>query len=162
MPAELLDGDPAPDFQAVAVGGDYPPEGQTVRLADLRGRRVVLFFYPQNDTPGCTLQACAIRDAWNDLRERAAVFGVNHDTPEGHRRTIEKLALPFPLLSDENHRIARAYGLWLDDGGGGDAEGGESTERATFILDAGGRVEAVLRRVDPAKHAWWLLWVLSH
>ncbi len=162
MPAELLVGDPAPDFHAVAVGGDYPPEGQYINLESLRGRRVVLFFYPQNDTPGCTEQACAIRDVWAEFKELAAVFGVNHDTPGNHRGIIAKLGLPFPLLSDEGNRIARAYGLYLGDQGGGDAEGGESTERSTFILDPEGRVEAVLRKVDPSKHAWWLLQVLGH
>ena len=158
----MLVGDPAPDFLAVAVGGDYPPEGQYVNLESLRGRRVVLFFYPQNDTPGCTEQACAIRDVWDELHGQAAVFGVNHDTPEAHRRIIEKLALPFPLLSDADNRMARAYGLYLGDQGGGDVEGGESTERSTFIIGPDGRVEAIMRKVDPAKHAWWLLQVLSH
>ena len=133
-----------------------------MNLESLRGRRVVLFFYPQNDTPGCTEQACAIRDVWEELKGQAAVFGVNHDTPENHRSIIAKLALPFPLLSDEDNRLARAYGLYLGDQGGGDVEGGESTERSTFILGADGRVEAVMRKVDPSKHAWWLLQVLSH
>ena len=126
MSAELLVGDPAPDFLAVAVGGDYPPEGQQVNLASLRGRRAVLFFYPQNDTPGCTEQACAIRDVWAEFKELAAVFGVNNDTPENHQRVIARLALPFPLLCDEGNRIARAYGLYVGDQGGGDVEGGES------------------------------------
>ena len=162
MPAELLTGDPAPDFLAVAVGGGYPPEGQGVNLESLRGRRVVLFFYPQNDAPGCTEQACAIRDVWDELHGQAAVFGVNHDTPEAHRRLIEKLALPFPLLSDPEHSMARAYGLWLGDSGAGDVEGGESTERSTFIIGKDSHVEAIVRKVDPAKHAGWLLQVLNH
>ena len=162
MPAELLIGDPAPDFVAVAVGGSYPLEGQSINLEELRGRRVVLFFYPQNDTPGGTAEACAIRDVWNDLPGQVAVFGVNHDTPDNHRHIIEKLALPFPLLSDEDNRIARAYGLWLGEQGAGDVEGGESTERATFILGPDGHIEAVLRRADPAKHAGWLLEMLNH
>ena len=96
MSAELLIGDPAPAFQALAVGPGYPPGGEELTLASLRGQRVVLYFYPQNDTPGCTEQACAIRDVWDKFSKQAALFGVNNDTPEGHRRIIEKLALPFP------------------------------------------------------------------
>ena len=99
---------------------------------------------------------------WDEFKEQAAVFGVNHDTPENHRAIIAKLGLPFPLLSDEDNRIARAYGLYVGDQGGGDVEGGASTERSTFILGPDGRVEAALRKVDPSKHAWWLLQVLSH
>ena len=157
MPAELLPGDPAPDFLAVPVGGGYSPDGPPVSLASLRGQRAVLSFYPRNDTPGNAAQACAIRDAWDELRARAAIFGVHRDPPDDLRRTVAQLALPFALLSDPDGRIARSYGVWIGDGGTGDAEGGESTERTTFLLDAAGRVEAVLRRADPAQHAAWLL-----
>ena len=161
MAAELLVGDPAPDFRALAVGSGYGPQGDELTLESLRGRRVVLYFYPQNDTPGCTEQACAIRDVWDKFAAQAALFGVNNDTPEGHRRIIEKLALPFPLLSDHNNLIARAYGLWLGEGGGGDAEGGESTERSTFVIAADGRIEAVMRKIRPAEHARLLLAILN-
>lgn len=161
MSAELLIGDPAPDFRALAIGPGYPPGGTELTLASLRGRRVVLYFYPQNDTPGCTEQACAIRDIWDKFASEAALFGVNNDTPEGHHRIIEKLGLPFPLLSDEGNAMAKAYGLWSGDGGGGDAEGGESTERSTFVLDAEGRVEAVMRQIRPAEHARLLLAILN-
>ncbi len=161
MAAELLIGDPAPDFRARAVGPGYPPGGEELTLESLRGRRVVLYFYPQNDTPGCNEQACAIRDVWDKFAAQAALFGVNNDTPEGHRRIIEKLALPFPLLSDTNNFMAKSYGLWLDDGGGGDAEGGESTERSTFVIGADGRIEAVMRKIRPAEHARLLLAILN-
>lgn len=161
MAAELLVGDPAPDFQTLAVGAGYAPGGTELTLASLRGRRVVLYFYPQNDTPGCTEQACAIRDVWDKFAAQAALFGVNNDTPAGHRRIIEKLALPFPLLSDPGHAIAKAYGLWLDDGGGGDVEGGESTERSTFVIGTDGRIEAVMRKIRPAEHARLLLAILT-
>lgn len=161
MSAELLIGDPAPDFRVLAVGRDYAPGGTELTLESLRGRRVVLYFYPQNDTPGCTEQACAIRDVWDKFSAQAALFGVNNDTPAGHRRVIEKLGLPFPLLSDAENHMAKAYGLWLGDGGGGDTEGGESTERSTFVISAEGRVEAVMRKIRPAEHARLLLAILN-
>ncbi len=161
MSAELLIGDPAPDFGTVAVGPGYPPGGAEVTLASLRGRRTVLYFYPQNDTPGCTEQACAIRDVWDKFAAQAALFGVNNDTPEGHQRIIEKLALPFPLLSDADNAMAKAYGLWLSEGGGGDVEGGESTARSTFVIGADGRIEAVMHKIRPAEHARLLLAILN-
>ena len=161
MSAELLIGDPAPNFHALAIGPGYGPTGTEVSLETLRGRRTVLYFYPQNDTPGCNEQACAIRDVWEKFAEQAALFGVNNDTPEGHRRIIEKLALPFPLLSDADNAIAKAYGLWLGDGGGGDAEGGESTARSTFVIGADGRIDAVMHKIRPAEHARLLLAILN-
>ncbi len=162
MPSELLVGDPAPDFHAIAVGGDYPPEGQPVHLTDLRGRRAVLSFYPSNDAPGAVVHLRAIRDAWEALRGRTAVFGVNHERPEDHRRTVKQLALPFALLSDEGHHVARVFGLWFGEQGAGDVEGGESTARATFILDGKGCVEAIWREADPGTHAAWLLKTLGN
>lgn len=160
MNAELLPGDPAPPFRAVAVGVDYPPEGVEVSLAALLGKRVILYFYPENDTPGCTEQACAIRDTWSEFQQHAALFGVNNGSPDSHRRFIKKYALPFPLLSDEGNAIAKAYGLYLADGGGGDVEGGEATERSTFIIDREGKVERKLSRAKPAEHAGFLLDIL--
>ena len=161
MAAELLVGDPAPDFRALAVGPGYPAGGGEVTLDSLRGRRVVLYFYPQNDTPGCSEQASAIRDLWDEFAPHAALFGVNNDTPEGHARIIEKLGLPFPLLSDAHNAVTRAYGLWLGDGGGGDTEGGESTERSTFVIGADGKIEAALRKVQPSEHARLLLAIFN-
>lgn len=160
MSAELFIGDPAPAFRSLAVGAPYPPEGSPISLEDLRGQRVVLYFYPEDDTPGCTEQACAIRDAWDEFQRHARLFGVNNGSPEEHRRFIEKFALPFPLLSDEDDAMAKAYGLWLGDGGAGDAEGGAAMERSTIIIDRHGRIERVLRRVKPAEHAHFLLDIL--
>ena len=159
MSAELLIGDAAPPFRAVAVGAEYPLEGTEVTLNALRGRKIVLYFYPEDDTPGCTEQACAIRDTWDEFRRHAQLFGVNNGSPESHRRFIEKYALPFPLLSDAGDAMAKAYGLWLADGGG-DAEGGATTERSTFIIGTDGRVERRLSRVKPAEHADFLLDIL--
>src|SRR6187401_2213606 len=112
MPVQLNVGDPAPDFTATAVGGKYGA-GQTVSLQQLRGKNVVLYFYPKDNTPGCTVQACSLRDAWPDLGERAVIFGVSPDSAASHGKFIQKHTLPFPLLVDEGHKIADAYGVWV-------------------------------------------------
>ena len=150
MPAKLLVGDPAPDFEAVAVGPGYLPEGQLVRLADLRGQRAAFVFYPSNDPLGAQAHFAALRDAWDDLHGRAVVFGVYHDTPEGDARIVIQLALPYALLCDEGHRLARAFGFWMGDEGAGVDRGGDSIARAVLLLDADCRVEGVRREDDPA------------
>ena len=98
-PAQPNAGDLAPAFTATAVGGKYGT-GQVVRLEDFRGRPVVLYFYPKDDTPGCTAQACGLRDAWSEFDGRAEVFGVSIDSTASHEKFIAKYDLPFPLLSD--------------------------------------------------------------
>ena len=114
MNAELQAGDQAPDFQAaVAGGGEHPP---SLSLANLRGRRVVLCFYPYDDVPAATEQLDALGDAWEIVHEKAVLFGVSRDTVENHQRVIERLGLPFALLTDEDNRIAKAYGIWLGEG----------------------------------------------
>ena len=113
MSAELKVGNAAPDFHARAVGGKYGA-GQDVSLKDLRGRNVVLYFYPKDDTPGCTVQACGLRDAWSDLEGRGEIFGVSVDSPASHEKFIGKHHLPFPLLSDVDHQIVEAYGVWVE------------------------------------------------
>ena len=97
MITELKVGDPAPDFRAMAIGGEYGA-GREVSLADFRGHPLVLYFYPKDDTPGCTAQACSLRDNWDDLKKDAAIFGVSVDPPESHTAFISKYRLPFPLL----------------------------------------------------------------
>ena len=104
MSKELQVGDPAPKFSAVAIGGSYTGEGKTVSLGDFTGQNVVLYFYPKDDTPGCTKQACGLRDGWGELSRKAAIFGVSVDGTASHRKFIEKFNLPFPLLSDEDKR----------------------------------------------------------
>ena len=106
---ELKVGDQAPHFQTEAVGGAYGT-GQTVKLADFSGSPLVLYFYPKDDTPGCTKQACDLRDAWGEIRSRAQLFGVSVDSTDSHRAFIDKYGLPFPLLSDPEHKLAEAYG----------------------------------------------------
>src|SRR4030095_11805144 len=97
---QLQPGSPAPNFSALAVGGDF--DGQPISLKQLRGKTVILYFYPKDDTPGCTTHACGLRDAWRELSKRAAVFGVSVDNARSHARFIEKHGLPFSLLVDED------------------------------------------------------------
>jgi peroxiredoxin Q/BCP len=150
-------GDKAPAFTATAVGGDYG-EGKTVSLKDLKGRKVVLYFYPKDDTPGCTTQACELRDAWPQLAKKAAVFGVSIDPAKSHAKFINKHALPFPLLVDEEQKLVQAYGVWVEKSMYGKTYMG--TERTTFVIGVDGRIEAVLRKVKPAEHAAQLLALL--
>lgn len=151
-------GSAAPDFDLPVIGGNYQP-GDRVRLADLRGSKVVLYFYPKDDTPGCTQQACGIRDDWTALSARAKLFGISTDPIRRHTKFIEKHALPFPLLSDEAREMVAAYGVWVEKRLYGRNYMG--TERCTFLLDEEGRVAAVFRKVKPAEHSRLLLEALS-
>ena len=156
MSAELKIGDPAPAFAATAVGGAYGADaasdaGQAVSLKDLREKTVVLYFYPKDDTPGCTKQACALRDAWRDFEKRAEVFGVSVDTVKSHEKFIAKYELPFPLLSDVDHRIVEAYGVWVEKSMYGKKYMG--AERSTFVIGPDGKIKAIFRKVKPEDHA---------
>ena len=134
------EGQPAPDFELAS------DSGKTVKLSDLRGKPVVLYFYPKDDTPGCTRQACGIRDAWNDFqRAGAEVFGISADTTASHEKFRAKYSLPFTLLADPEHKLAEPYGVGK--------EGKRSYERSTFVIDADGNVAKIMRRVNPDHHA---------
>ena len=151
MTTDLKVGDRAPDFEAVALGGSYGAGGRSVRLADFAGRHLVLYFYPKDDTPGCTTQACGVRDRWPDFQTRdAELFGVSTDPLESHRAFIDKYGLPFPLLSDEEGKMAREYGVWVEKNFYGKKSMG--TERSSFVIGPDGRIEAVFRRVKPEEH----------
>jgi peroxiredoxin Q/BCP len=114
MSHSLAPGDTAPDFSATAVGGPYQ-KGQTVNLSDFRGKTVVLYFYPKDDTPGCTTQACGLRDRYEPfLNAGATLFGISVDSPDSHANFIAKHNLPFPLISDEEHHIVEDYGVWVE------------------------------------------------
>jgi len=156
---QIHEGDAAPGFEALAVGGEFGPEGKPVTLAGFAGRRVVLYFYPKDDTPGCTTQACGLRDAWTGLEGQAQIFGVSSDDAESHRKFQDKHALPFPLLVDEGHRIAEAYGVWVEKSMYGKKYWG--VERSTFVIGEEGRILAVARKVKPSEHADWLREVLG-
>jgi peroxiredoxin Q/BCP len=149
MAKELKVGDKAPDFEAAAIGGEYG-DGRSVTLADFRTQSLVLYFYPKDDTPGCTVQACGIRDAWADLRQRGKLFGVSADPVSSHRKFINKFSLPFPLLSDPEKKIITAYGVWVEKTFMGKKHMG--IERSTFVIDPEGRIAAIFRKVKPDGH----------
>jgi thioredoxin-dependent peroxiredoxin len=140
------EGQEAPDFE-------LPSEtGERVRLSGLRGRPVVLYFYPRDDTPGCTKQACAIRDSYDGFEERgAAVLGVSTDDETSHVKFKEKYGLPFTLLADTDHEVAETYGVWTEKNFGGKKYWG--VERSTFLIDEDGGIAKVMRRVKPDTHA---------
>ncbi|MFL6542657.1 MAG: peroxiredoxin [Chthoniobacterales bacterium] len=142
-------GDSAPDFTATAVGGEYGA-GSEVQLKELRGSPVVLYFYPKDDTPGCTVQACSLRDSWSEMRGLANIFGVSVDRGASHEKFIAKFNLPFPLLSDPDKKIVNAYGVWVEKSMYGKKYMG--TERTTFVIDENGRIAAILRKVKPEEH----------
>jgi thioredoxin-dependent peroxiredoxin len=140
------EGKPAPDFELET------DEGQKVKLSDFRGKPVVLYFYPKDDTPGCTLQACEIRDAWGDFEGHGAVvLGVSPDTAESHAKFRAKYALPFTLLADPEHEVAETYGVWGERTYAGKTYLG--IERSTFVIGADGNVVRVMRKVKPDEHA---------
>jgi len=140
------EGSPAPDFDLAT------DMGERIELSDLRGKPVVLYFYPEDDTPGCTAQACEIRDEWSRFRERGAVvLGVSPDDEESHARFREKYSLPFTLLADPKHEVAEKYGVWVERNRFGRKSMG--IERSTFVIDEKGDVARVLRRVKPEGHA---------
>jgi peroxiredoxin Q/BCP len=142
----LREGDPAPDFTLTS------DSGETVKLSSFRGEPVVLYFYPKDDTPGCTTQACGIRDVYADLRDRGAVvLGVSPDDEASHVKFKEKYSLPFTLLADPDHEVAEEYGVWKERNMYGKKSMG--IERSTFVIDADGNVAKVMRRVKPETHA---------
>jgi len=144
-------GDKAPSFTTTAVGGKYGT-GTSLKLSDLKGENVVLYFYPKDDTPGCTTQACGIRDAWSEIKATGAhLFGVSIDPVKSHEKFIVKFDLPFPLLSDTDKSIVEAYGVWVEKSMYGKKYMG--TERTTFVIDAKGKIAASFPKVKPAEHA---------
>ena len=150
----VTEGQPAPEFE---LSSD---SGETVRLADLRGTPVVLYFYPRDDTPGCTKQACAIRDAWDDFRDRGAVvLGVSPDGEASHARFKAKYRLPFTLLADPDHRLAEQYGFWVEKSMVGKKYMG--IERSTVVISPDGTVARIFRKVKPDEHADQVLAALS-
>jgi thioredoxin-dependent peroxiredoxin len=140
------EGKPAPTFTLQSDGGEQ------VSLESLKGKPVVLYFYPKDDTPGCTAQACAIRDAWDAFEQRGAVvLGVSPDSADSHVKFKAKYDLPFTLLADEDHEVSEAYGVWVEKNMAGKTYMG--VERSTFVIDADGNVSKVMRRVKPDTHA---------
>jgi peroxiredoxin Q/BCP len=146
---QLKVGDEAPSFEAVAVGDEYG-DGQPVASRDFQGAPLVLYFYPKDDTPGCTAQACSLRDSWESVRGKARIFGVSIDSARSHRKFIDKYELPFPILSDPEKKIVTSYGVWVEKSMYGRKYMG--TERSTFVVDGAGRIAAIFRKVKPEEH----------
>jgi thioredoxin-dependent peroxiredoxin len=146
---ELNIGDPAPYFQAVAVGGIYG-SGQPVKLTDFKASTLVLYFYPKDESPGCTKQACDLRDTWGEIQSKAELFGVSVDSAESHAKFINKNGLQFPLLSDAEKQIVQSYGVWVEKSMYGKKYFG--TERTTFVIGPDQRITHILKKVKPAEH----------
>ena len=147
------EGKQAPNFSLTSDAGE------TVTLDSLRGKPVVLYFYSKDDTPGCTTQACGIRDAWGEFEQRGAVvLGVSPDSVASHLKFKEKHHLPFTLLADPDHDVAEEYGVWVEKSMHGKRYMG--VERSTFVIDAGGNVARVMRKVKPETHVDDVLAVL--
>jgi peroxiredoxin Q/BCP len=142
----IEEGKPAPDFELPT------DSGETIKLSDLRGKPVVLYFYPKDDTPGCTTQACGIRDAYGEFEKAGAmVLGVSPDNEKSHGKFKDKYELPFTLLADTEHSVAEQYGVWGEKSFAGKKYMG--VNRSTFVIDADGNVKRVLLDVKPANHA---------
>jgi peroxiredoxin Q/BCP len=145
----LKAGDPAPDFEGVTT------DGTRVSLRQYRGRKLVMYFYPMDDTPGCTKQACSLRDHNKDIAAKgAAILGVSTQDEASHRRFTEKYKLNFPLLADKDGKVGRAYGTI---GGGGLLSAAKAligmADRVTFVIDEKGRIANVIDSPDVANHA---------
>ena len=141
----LEEGQQAPDFELASDAGER------VRLSDLRGKPVVLYFYPRDDTPGCTKEACAFRDAYGEFEERGAVLlGVSPDDEASHARFKEKYSLPFTLLADLEHEAAEAYGAWREKKNYGKTYWG--VHRSTFVIGADGTIVRAMYGVKPDGH----------
>jgi peroxiredoxin Q/BCP len=142
----IKEGDAAPDFEA------RDAEGNTVKLSDLRGQKVVLYFYPKDDTPGCTKEACSFRDGFAEYERRGIkVLGVSTDDEKSHRKFAEKYSLPFTLLADTDHAVADAYGVYGEKQFMGRNYMG--VNRVTFLIDEQGRVVKVFDKVKVDEHA---------
>lgn len=136
----------APDFEGI------DQNGKTVRLADFSGKKVLLYFYPRDNTPGCTAQACNIRDNYKELLDKGfAIVGVSSDSEKSHRNFADKYSLPFPLLADPSKKILNDYGVYGEKKMYGKSVMG--TRRTTFIIDGNGIIENIITRVDTKNHA---------
>ena len=146
----LQEGDPAPDFSG------FDQSGEPVALSDFKGRKLVLFFYPKDNTPGCTAEVCNLRDNYTLLRQKGyALLGVSADSARKHQNFIKKFGLPFPLLVDTERVVIEAYGVWgLKKFMGREFDG---IHRTTFVIDEKGRIEKIIRKVVTADHTAQIL-----
>lgn len=143
-------GDLAPDFTTT------DQHGNTIRLSDYRGKKVVLYFYPKDDTSGCTAQACSLRDNYAELRQAGyEVLGVSIDSEKSHQKFISKYELPFSLLADTDKQVVETYGVWQEKSMYGRKYMG--TVRITFIIDENGVITNIISKVDTKNHAAQIL-----
>jgi peroxiredoxin Q/BCP len=143
---KLKAGDAAPEFSANTNGGGK------ISLADFKGKNVILYFYPKDDTPGCTKEACAFRDHFAEFKQRGAVvLGVSTDPVKSHDKFVEKFKLPFTLLADEDKQIVEAYGVWGEKSFMGRKYPG--THRVTFLIGPDGRIKNIWPQVKSDEHA---------
>jgi len=150
----LAAGDSVPDFAMTA------DDGSAVSRDSLAGTRYVLYFYPKDDTAGCTAQACALRDSWSQVTDTGVeLFGVSPDSVKSHVKFREKYALPYRLLSDQGHQVAEAFGVWVEKGFAGKTYYGN--ERTTFVIGPDGRIEHVLALVKATEHLDQLMEALA-
>ncbi|WP_373523331.1 thioredoxin-dependent thiol peroxidase [Aquiflexum sp.] len=139
-------GKPAPSFEAKDQNGNI------IKLADFKGRKVVLYFYPKDNTPGCTAQACNLRDNFEALQKAGyIVLGVSSDSEKSHQKFIEKQELPFPLISDEDLKVHEAFGTWVEKSMYGRKYMG--TARTTFIIDENGILSEIIEKVNTKEHS---------
>ena len=150
---KLKEGDIAPEFSVATSGGGK------ISLADYKGKNVILYFYPKDDTPGCTKEACAFRDHFAEFKKRGAiVLGVSPDSVKSHDKFVEKFKLPFTLLADEDKKIVEAYGVWGEKSFMGRKYMG--VYRVTFLIGGDGRIKKIWPQVKPDEHAQEILAVL--
>ncbi len=148
--AELKEGDKAPDFTA------KDQNGRTISLSDYTGKDVILYFYPKDDTPGCTAEACNFRDNYHALQQQGyIVLGVSTDDETSHQKFASKYQLPFTLISDDEKKIVEAYGVWVEKNMYGKKYMG--TARKTFVIDKEGKIRKILNKVDTANSSQQVL-----
>jgi peroxiredoxin Q/BCP len=149
-PVKLKEGDTAPDFTSV------DQDGKTVSLKDFKGKKVVLYFYPKDDTPGCTAESCNLRDNYSGLKKKGyEVLGVSADSVKSHKKFEQKFKLPFPLLADTERKIIDAYGVWGKKKFWGKEFMG--IVRTTFLIDEKGKIEKIIKEVDTENHTEQLI-----
>ncbi|MFC0183733.1 peroxiredoxin Q/BCP [Pseudarcicella hirudinis] len=142
---ELKIGDKAPDFE------QKDQNGKLIKLSDYQGKKVILYFYPKDDTPGCTAQACNLNDNLSSINEAGyEVIGVSVDSEKAHQKFRTKYGLSFTLLSDEDHKVVDAYGVWVEKSMYGKTYMG--TARTTFIIDENGIITDIIAKVDTKNH----------
>ena len=143
-------GNKAPDFESINQNGDK------VKLSDFIGKKVVLYFYPRDNTPGCTAQACNLKDNYNTLQQNGyTILGISKDSPKSHQKFINKFDLPFDLIADEDQNVHMKYGTWIEKSMYGKNYMG--TARWTFLIDEKGNIENIIQKVKTKEHTSQIL-----